>query len=97
MSDLFYELLRIAIGFAPQLKYVPTCEDWSNTYELSREQSVLGICFAGVQRLRQNDYVLVSNLQETTYLQWVGIAAKIQQRNELVNRQCYELQVKLAK
>ena len=30
------------------------------------------------------------------YLTWMGMAAKIQQRNEVVNRQCAELQARLS-
>lgn len=32
---------------------------------------------------------------EMLYLQWMGMAAKIQQRNEVVNRQCVEVQKKI--
>lgn len=31
------------------------------------------------------------------YLTWMGMAAKIQQRNEIVNRQCVDLQERLSK
>lgn len=33
---------------------------------------------------------------EMLYLTWMGMAAKIQQRNEVVNRQCAELQARLS-
>lgn len=35
------------------------------------------------------------NLDEVQYLKWMGIAEKIQQRNEVMNRQCVEVQSKL--
>ena len=53
---------------------------------------MVGICFAGVQKqVNQNQ-----ELPEMLYLTWMGMAAKIQQRNEVVNRQCAELQAKLS-
>lgn len=35
-------------------------------------------------------------MNEMLYLTWMGMAAKIQQRNEVVNKQCVELQAKLS-
>ena len=59
----------------------------------------MGVCFARVKKLGfasyENDNVN-ENLPEVLYLTWMGMAAKIQQRNEVVNRQCVELQAKLA-
>lgn len=61
-------------------------------YEMAKKQSLVGICFAGVQRLQGQK----QSPPEMLYLQWMGMAAKIQQRNEVVNRQCAELQAKLS-
>lgn len=36
-------------------------------------------------------------MPEMLYLTWMGMAAKIQQRNETVNKQCLELQERLSK
>lgn len=59
----------------------------------------MGVCFAGVQKtlssspLKGEDWTMPEQL----YLQWMGMAAKIQQRNEIVNRRCVELQDRLKK
>ena len=58
---------------------------------MAKNQCLVGVCFAGVQRLQQQR----QEPPEMQYLTWMGMAAKIQQRNEEVNRQCVELQVKL--
>lgn len=50
------------------------------------------MCFAGVQRLQQQR----QEPPEMLYLTWMGMAAKIQQRNEVVNRQCVDLNSKLS-
>ena len=54
---------------------------------------MIGICFCGVQRLRKLGYDIPTDL----YMKWLGMAAKIQQRNELMNRRCVEAQRLLAK
>ena len=58
---------------------------------MAKKQSLVGVCFAAVQRLPE-----VERSPEMLYLTWMCMAAKIQQRNEVVNRQCVELQEKLS-
>ena len=92
ITPLFFELIRVAIGNQACLLHSPSADEWGELYAMAKKQSLVGICFAGVQRLQ-------GQLQcppERLYLQWMGMAAKIQQRNEVVNRQCVELQSRLA-
>lgn len=84
---LFFELIRVAIGNAVCLSHTPKAKEWQMLYEMAKKQSLVGICFAGVQRLQKQSQCP----PEMLYLQWMGMAAKIQQRNEVVNRQCAEL------
>ena len=58
-----------------------------------KKQSLIGVCFAGVQRL-QKQY---QSPPEILYLQWMGMAAKIQQRNQRMNKHCAELISRLEK
>lgn len=69
--------------------------EWTTLYDIAKKQSLVGICFAGVQKLqaqRQAPNSWGDERGEMLYLQWMGMAAKIQQRNEAINRQCFELQ-----
>ena len=94
MDQLFFELIRVAIGNAVCLSHTPTAKEWQMLYEMAKKQSLVGICFAGVQRLqaqRQAPNSWGNEQGEMLYLQWMGMAAKIQQRNEVLNRQCAEL------
>lgn len=61
-------------------------------YDVAKKLSLLGICFAGVQRLQMQR----QSPPELLYLLWMGMAARIQQRNEVLNTQCAELQAKLS-
>lgn len=58
---------------------------------MAKKQSLVGVCFAGVQRLVNQQ----QEPPEMLYLTWMGMAAKIQQRNETVNLQCVEIQRRL--
>lgn len=91
MNELFFELIRVAIGNAVCLSHTPTAKEWQMLYEMAKKQSLVGICFAGVQKTITNHPSSIVNLSESLRLQWMGMAAKIQQRNEVLNRQCVEL------
>lgn len=91
IEQLFFELIRVALGNADELSHKPTDNEWKQLYDMAKKQSLVGICFAAVQRLPED-----MRPPEMLYLTWMGMAAKIQQRNEVVNRQCVELQAKLS-
>lgn len=91
INKLFFELIRVAIGNQECLSRTPSAAEWQMLYDIPKKQSLVGICFAGVQRLQKQE----QTPPEMLYLQWIGMAAKIQQRNELVNRQCVEVQKKI--
>lgn len=59
---------------------------------MAKKQSLVGVCFAGVQKLVNSETDDYCGMHEITYLTWMGMAAKIQQRNEVVNLQCVEVQ-----
>ena len=92
IENLFYQLLRMALGRQVCLPHTPNEQEWKALYELAKKQSLIGVCFAGVQKLQTQR----QDPPEMTYLTWMGMAAKIQQRNEVVSRQCVELQGQLA-
>lgn len=88
---LFFELIRVAIGANLCLTKTPSDTEWNDLYAIAKKQSLVGICFSGVQKLQAQNQCP----PEMLYLQWMGMAAKIQQRNELMNNRCKELQTTL--
>lgn len=88
---LFFDLIHVSIGTAVCLSRTPSAAEWQTLYEMALKQSLVGVSFAGVQKLQAQQ----QTPPEVLYLQWMGIAAKIQQRNEVVNRQCVEVQKKM--
>ena len=98
MDELFFELIRVAMDNADKLSRMPNAKEWAQLYGMAKQQSLIGVCFAGVQCLMtgtDNDVACIGMTDEL-YQTWLGIAAKIQQRNEIVNSQCVELQKKLS-
>lgn len=89
---LFNELVKVAIGDTVCLSHTPSADEWGDLYSFAKKQSLVGVCFAGVQRLVEQR----QEPSEMLYLTWMGMAAKVQQKNEVVNRQCVELQAKLS-
>lgn len=80
INNLFFELIRVALGNADSLSHKPSDMEWKQLYDMAKKQSLVGICFAAVQRLPENE-----RPPEMLYLTWMGMAAKIQQRNEVMN------------
>lgn len=91
INKLFFELIRVATDNQVCLSHKPRADEWGELYVMAKKQSLVGVCFAGVQKLQMQRQCP----SEMLYLQWMGMAAKIQQRNEVQNMQCAELQAKL--
>lgn len=93
MSDIcniFFELIRVALGNAGSLSHKPSDKEWQQLYDMAKKQSLVGICFAGVQKTLSDspfkgEDPSVIGMAEMLYLTWMGMAAKIQQRNEFMN------------
>lgn len=96
---LFFELIRLALGNQSNLSRTPSAKEWKEMYQMAQEQSLLGICFEALQRMGGNseDGWQKIGIPEMVYLRWMGLAAKIRKRNEVVNRQCKELQERIAR
>lgn len=85
INRIFFELIQVALCNRMSLSYFPTAEEWKQLYDMAGKQSLLGICFVGMRKLQTR------TIPRMLYLKWLGMAAIIQQRNEVVNRQCAEL------
>ena len=87
MDQLFYELIQVALGTRICLSHTPSADVWGELYAMAKKQSLVGVCFAGVHKLVNQQ----QEPPEMLYLTWMGMAAKIQQKNETINRQCVEI------
>lgn len=96
IAMLFFELLRISVGAARSFSHIPSSSEWVEMYNVAGKQTLIGVCFAGVQRLCDEQPEMVANLPDDLKLKWIANAVGIQQRNELIDRRCVELQTKLS-
>lgn len=94
MYPLFFSLIRLSIGTSNTLSSQPFSDDWEKLYRMAVKQSLVGVCFAGVRRYIEDaqERGEVASIPKKLYYQWLGAAVQIQQRNELINRRCVELQ-----
>lgn len=86
LNGLFFELLQIAIGNRKELTRPLTDEEWASMYGICEKQALLGIAFAGVERLPKEQYPPFDVLAE-----WVHDAQVTKERNEKMNAECETL------
>lgn len=98
MQSLYISLIRLSIGSSNNLSHQPSVDEWRKLYRMAVNQSLTGICFAGVRRyieaVKQSGNML--SIPQNLYYQWLGTTARIQQQNELMNKRCVVLQTKLS-
>lgn len=62
-------------------------------YKVARQQGLLGICFAGVSKIRQyhseNGF---ESIPSSLYIKWLGLAGNVMLKNERMSKQCVEIQ-----
>ena len=83
-SVLFFDLIRISIGKQKAFSRAPSAEEWEQLYLMAERQTVLGVCFKAVKEM-------AGSVPQSLYIKWLAMAAKIQQRNEVMNRKCAEV------
>lgn len=81
MNELFFALIRVALGTQMCLPHTPSPEEWKELYRMAKKQSLLGICFAGVQKLQSQQQCP----PEEVYDRWMAVSATIQMRNKVVS------------
>lgn len=98
LCGLFFELMRVSIGAQGTLSRLPSEQpEWKELYEMAVKQSLVGVCFAGIQHLGadSDDGFSKIGMSEDLYFDWMGAAAQLQLRNDVVNERCVELQKRL--
>lgn len=98
IEQLFFDLIRVTVGTQSCLSRLPSNVEWTALYNMAMKQSLVGVCFAGLQRLgadADEGFARIC-MSEMQYLTWMGMAAKIQQRNQVIDERCANLQKQLS-
>lgn len=98
IENFCFELIRVALGTQHGISLLPSECEWVKLYKMAEKHSLVGICFAALQKLGADadDGYAKIGMSEMLYLTWMGMTVQIQQRNEHVNQQCVELQTRLS-
>ena len=101
MSDikaLFFELIRVAIGTQASFSRFPSETEWENLFDMAVKQSLVGICYFGLNSLGadSDDGFAKIGMSEDLFLEWMGMAVQINMKNDVVDEQCANLQKQLA-
>ena len=100
LDTLFFELLQVAIGNRSTLSVVPTRAQWAELFVLSKKHALAAVSFIGVkshinsvssEEALDNKSGVISVIEEVLYLKWLGMTAKVAQRNKEVTAACVEL------
>lgn len=92
INDIFYRLIRISIGKDTDSPFVLSSQEWNSIYSIAKDQTLLGVCFVGIEWLYNNHPEVLFNLPKELKMQWYAIATNIRHRNRIVNGQCVTLQ-----
>lgn len=94
MHQLFFELIRVALGTQTSLSRLPSADEWDELFELAKKQSLVGITFVGLLKLGADadEGFARIGMSEETFLIWMDMAARIQIRNDEINLQCAKVQ-----
>lgn len=97
IHNLFYQLIRVAIGTQEGLSRLPSEHEWGKLYIMAEKQSLIGVCFAALRLLGADADGGFSRIgmSKMLYLTWMGMSVQIQKRNEIVDQQCADLQEKI--
>ena len=85
MYKLFVELIQVALGKGTSLSVDPTAEEWRLLFELARKQTLVGVCFAGVERLPAEQ-----RPPREVLMQWYGLTRQIEERNKVMDARTEE-------
>ena len=87
MTELFFELIQVALGKRERLSRVPTDDEWRYLYRESRRQSVGGVAFTAL------DILSKSGQKPPTALlyEWMGLSEQVRLQNVLMNKEAARL------
>ncbi len=78
--NLFFELIRVGIGAQESLSDVPSEEMWAALFKLAKKQTIVGICFSGIEKLPAEQ-----RPPRRLLMKWYSLTQRIENRNKLID------------
>ncbi len=85
--ELFYELVRVALGNQQCLSKTPTEGEWRLLFNMAEKQAVDGITYNALAVLAKQE----QRPPEDIMLDWFSYAEQVKEQNRIVNRRCEEV------
>ena len=77
---LFFDLIKVATKNHNRLSGIPTSNEWIEIYQLAKQQTLVGILFAAIEKLPSEQ-----RPPKTLLMQWFAYAENIRNKNIQVN------------
>lgn len=85
ITEKFFTLVRIGLNQQTDIdhSFVISAGEWPLLFDMAQRQSLVGVCFAAIERLPQEQ-----RPPKNILLNWYAQAEQIKRRNELLNERC---------
>lgn len=93
LNEVFFELLCVAIGNRKSLSITPSAKQWAELFALSKKHALVAVAFHGLSLLKDSmsgdtGFGSSIGIDEMAYLKWLGLTAKVAQKNKDLNAEC---------
>lgn len=88
VSVLFFELIKVSLNKKQQFLSAPSAEEWQELFAYARKQALIGILFAGIQQLPDNQ-----RPPRELLIKWYMLTERIKKQNILLNVRAAETSV----
>ena len=86
-SSAIFLFLRYSLGYKTDLSIVVAKIDWRQLYNFATKQTIIGICFDGIERLgmEYSNELKQNPIERELLMTWMGKAQQIRRQNMKVN------------
>ena len=82
----FFEFIKVAVGCQDSLSAIPTANEWKEIYQLAKQQTLVGILFAAIEKLPKEQ-----RPPKPLLMQWFAFTENIRMRNSQVNEDAVKM------
>lgn len=82
INELFFDLIRVALGNGEGMRKIPTVEEWYGIFDEASNQAVVGILLEGIKKLPDTQ-----RPPQRLLLEWIGVSEQIKHQNTVVDKQ----------